>query len=487
MTMTTGTDIIDNNVEKNFLYNSTTDAESELRLASIMGYPSSWRVMRVVPHPGDVGKEGVFSISSPDGVSRGTSFQDVIFAGDREKGFVDRYYNHVAAMTAAALHWHPEESTSYDQEGGQMPPPLQIYSKKDKVEVLWDEEEGVWYDAHITKSKIEKNDVRYTVEFKGEGTYQNGVKEDFIRLPKKKKPKKISLSETSAGAASKTKKLSNKSHTSSSSSKATNKKKNKGDDVHDSEEDAEDFHREEEEDGEMPLTSLFKQTKKSTSSNLSPAEIKRRKKFAKLLGFPSGWLATERPGSRYDIVSPENVRFSSKKKALESIGVDVDQLKNTYKKKASRRKGNYHDDDYILPSSKKKKMSKKRAVEQVIDDVSPIDQLEEEEGDPPWRRTGHEFLGQSVRHVYQADVDGSEKIQIGTVLGWLNKTDVDSNGEPAFLSETNGEPATLFHVSFKRVGVKLAGDDLLFADLEEFEIRDILIYDDDESSQGSIE
>jgi len=45
------------------------------------------------------------------------------------------------------------------------------------------------------------------------------------------------------------------------------------------------------------MTSLFKQTKKSTSSNLSPTEIKRRKKFAKSLGFPSGLIATERPGS----------------------------------------------------------------------------------------------------------------------------------------------------------------------------------------------
>jgi len=79
------------------------------------------------------------------------------------------------------------------------------------------------------------------------------VKPDFIRLPKKKKQKKKALSETApAAAVYKTKKSSIKPYAVPSLSKSTSKKKNKADDELVSEGDAESFHNDDEENGEMP-------------------------------------------------------------------------------------------------------------------------------------------------------------------------------------------------------------------------------------------
>ncbi|KAL7504745.1 hypothetical protein ACHAXN_002322 [Cyclotella atomus] len=82
-----------------------------------------------------------------------------------------------------------------------------------------------------------------------------------------------------------------------------------------------------------------------------------------------------------------------------------------------------------------------------------------DEGDPPWRTTGHVLLGRSAMLP--------RKKIMGKVVGWISETDVDSKGNPGFVSTKTGQPACLFHV---------ATDDCEYEqDFEQFELERILI------------
>ena len=70
---------------------------------------------------------------------------------------------------------------------------------------------------------------------------------------------------------------------------------------------------------------------------------------------------------------------------------------------------------------------------------------EVDEGDPPWRTTGHEYLLREVR--WTPPEDGGVEV-VGTVTGWISETDVDSEGNPGFLCSKTGNPARLYHVVF---------------------------------------
>lgn len=122
------------------------------------------------------------------------------------------------------------------------------------------------------------------------------------------------------------------------------------------------------------------------------------------LGFSSDWKAT-RKGARYVLTAPTGERFTSKNAALKFI--------KTQEEKAP----------------------------QEVDDM----------GDPPWRTSGHEWIGRQVSWVSEHKVSGTRTVkveQVGTIEGYIKSTDVDKEGNPGFVSEATGQPADLFHVVF---------------------------------------
>jgi len=101
--------------------------------------------------------------------------------------------------------------------------------------------------------------------------------------------------------------------------------------------------------------------------------------------------------------------------------------------------------------------------------------------DPPWRTTNHKYLHRQIRYPQQL-ATGETIYQIGTVVGYIAKTDKDSEGNPGFISEITGSPAALFHVVFGAEyepttgGVSPSKVTLLQSqDLEEYELQDCLM------------
>ncbi|KAL3788314.1 hypothetical protein ACHAW5_003667 [Stephanodiscus triporus] len=99
----------------------------------------------------------------------------------------------------------------------------------------------------------------------------------------------------------------------------------------------------------------------------------------------------------------------------------------------------------------------KKKVE--AEEESPADTLMDDialdEGDPPWRTDGHEYLSRKLKFNQK----------IGTVVGWIAETDVDSEGNPGFVCSKTGVPARLFHAMF---------DDFV-QDFEEWELTDCFV------------
>jgi hypothetical protein len=105
--------------------------------------------------------------------------------------------------------------------------------------------------------------------------------------------------------------------------------------------------------------------------------------------------------------------------------------------------------NYIARLKENGSKNKKQKVEKVYDDdddeeeenedmIIDIDEIELDEGDPPWRTNGHEYISRSIRY----------NNKIGKVVGWISDTDVDSEGNPGFVGST-GEAACLFHAIFR--------------------------------------
>ncbi len=55
------------------------------------------------------------------------------------------------------------------------------------------------------------------------------------------------------------------------------------------------------------------------------------------------------------------------------------------------------------------------------------------------------------------------------MTGWISADDVDKEGNPGFISEKDGEPAALYHVSFD------SNAPIASQDLEEFELKHLFI------------
>jgi hypothetical protein len=104
------------------------------------------------------------------------------------------------------------------------------------------------------------------------------------------------------------------------------------------------------------------------------------------------------------------------------------------------------------------------------EDINSRGSNNDDKGDPPFNKDGHEYIGQRIRYRLEDDehMDGSYtfgeyKYIDGTIIGYLSPDDKDSKGDPAFCSLLTKQPAYLFQVLFDN-GIK--------DDLEEHEIEE---------------
>lgn len=144
------------------------------------------------------------------------------------------------------------------------------------------------------------------------------------------------------------------------------------------------------------------------------------------IGFGEGWKAFLVGHNKYKIISPDGTTYKTKKAALEAF----------------------------------------YAASQV------------DEGDPPWRTTGNEYLGRKIWWTTQHKASARRTValeQVGTITGWISETDVDSNGEPGFVDK-DGIPARLYHATFPEDPHHAYANHLLAEqDLEEYELLDCLL------------
>ena len=108
-------------------------------------------------------------------------------------------------------------------------------------------------------------------------------------------------------------------------------------------------------------------------------------------------------------------------------------------------------------------MSAERHTGDLNDDDNDDDD-DDDGGDPPFRRSGHPFIGRRVRYFLPHD---AEVCIDGAVTGYLSPRDVDSGGRPAYLCSRTSRPAALFHVDFDE-----ANRHLRSMDLEEWELEE---------------
>lgn len=163
---------------------------------------------------------------------------------------------------------------------------------------------------------------------------------------------------------------------------------------------------------------------------------------AKEMGFPEGWSAEDRGNDKWTFKSPNGKTYKTKKTAFAEAGLD-------------------------LPSGKKKKLErpKKEEMEESLIGVDSNDNPDLDEGDPPWRSTGHRYLSRRVRWTPPVGGLLEPKPSVGKIVGWISAEDVDSEGNPGFLSSLSGEPANLFHAVFED----------FVQDFEEFELKECLL------------
>uniref|UniRef100_A0A7S0Y6B8 Uncharacterized protein n=2 Tax=Pseudo-nitzschia delicatissima TaxID=44447 RepID=A0A7S0Y6B8_9STRA len=164
--------------------------------------------------------------------------------------------------------------------------------------------------------------------------------------------------------------------------------------------------------------------------------------LAVALGFDATWSASRR-GTRFVIQAPCGKTFPSKKAALK------------------------HFRDLTAGDSAKGK--KRKASEKEKEDA----------GDPPWRRDGHDFIGRKMVWTFQHKASARRQItieQVGFIEGYIDKADTDKEGNPGYVSEKTGKPASLFHVVFEdNPGHPYAQYLLDHTDVEEFEILENLL------------
>jgi hypothetical protein len=171
-------------------------------------------------------------------------------------------------------------------------------------------------------------------------------------------------------------------------------------------------------------------------------------KAAEDIGLDSTWQA-KMVGKKFKFFSPDGKTFTSQNAALK------------HKKKLDKGE---------TPSKRKKKDEPKEP--------------ELSEGDPPWRTTGHEYIGRRILFKSEHQKSATRTVTIeqkGTIMGWISETDVDKNGEPGFVSEKSGKPANLFEVVFDDEPSHPYAPLLLDRqDMEQWEVEDWLLPPDEE-------
>jgi len=193
--------------------------------------------------------------------------------------------------------------------------------------------------------------------------------------------------------------------------------------------------------GQSKITSFVKE--KNQAENDIEDEEKNALALGKESGFPKGWTIRKKSGGRFDIRSPDKKRkFKTISEGLAFLSTSTEE-----------------NGDAASAEEEKNAVTDSGTRTNVGD--------KGEDGDPPWRRVDHKYLGRFVK--YPMEQNGS-MYQVGKVTGWLSEKDVDADGNPGFISEKYDTPAKLFHVSFND-----DEDGLLFVDLEEFELEEVLV------------
>ena len=118
------------------------------------------------------------------------------------------------------------------------------------------------------------------------------------------------------------------------------------------------------------------------------------------------------------------------------------------------------------PAGSKNKKQRAKADAAAASAASSLLEFSLDEGDPPWRTAGHEYLSRKVHWTPPSESQPC----VGTVVAWIAATDVDSEGAPGFTCSRTGEPARLFHVIFDDFG----------QDLEEWELEECFLDEESE-------
>lgn len=176
-----------------------------------------------------------------------------------------------------------------------------------------------------------------------------------------------------------------------------------------------------------------------------PADAADPGSLALSLGFGADWKATSQGNKRWILVAPTGEKFKSKKAAME----------------------------FMLGSAASTGFATAAAATAVVETVPAL------ETDPPWRTSGHEYLGRQVHRIAHHKVSSRRTViveQPGTVVGWIAEDDVNKKGRPGFISDKTGKPAKIFHVQYE-VDKHTAHSDfqLTTQDLEEHELLDIIL------------
>ena len=152
-------------------------------------------------------------------------------------------------------------------------------------------------------------------------------------------------------------------------------------------------------------------------------------------------------------VREEKIRPSAKKKPNKKKKMAASATKaSTPKKQSGQKRAASSSSGKSTPATKKGRgrpagsKNKKQKVEKVYDDddeeeedmIIEIDETELDEGDPPWRTNGHEYISRNIQY----------NNKVGKVVGWISNTDVDKEGNPGFVG-SDGNPACLFHAIFR--------------------------------------
>ena len=382
-------------------FKSTTTPKSERQLANTLGYPETWHVVRICPHP--------LLKNKPN------SFQDIIYAGDPE--IADCYFNHTSAMDAA-IHFKEGESTPFDDYGGQLSPLVieegDSYEEGDEVEVYYDQDRK-WYVATILEVLEYRDDVRFVVKYEMDEATQTNVCLEKIRKIK-----------------------SNKSQSKKRKAIAVFASPTADNDEDDTEDTP--FSK------KGKLSTPISPRKRSFATNYVPDTIELQ--HAAKMGLPEGWAVNIKPNSRFTFYSPEGEIFKSKKVVYSLLGLPLP--------KHGYNPFNDDNDDNAMDNNVKVEPTN------VNEGKDPANI---EEGDPPWRTTGHELIGRRIEYTFP-DENISGK---GTITGWISETDVDKEGNPGFVSEKTNEAARLFHATMD-TECPLASQDF-----EEYEVDAILI------------